>query len=144
MRQGQQEKAIGQEFYVVEPQDARVIGGLQLLITNTGSLPSAPKAAANKAQSDPRINKSVFSIPLATKDELLSASANSLNSRQMTDEAHRKLNRVNRVKQLLGTSTKIDFDQDGKTIKVKTIEDNLNLKAISDKNILEIEKAQQL
>ena len=119
-----------------------MLGGLQLLITNTGSVLSAPKPALIKAQNDPRISKSIFSTPLNTKAELLSAPANSLGTRQITDEAHRKLNRVNRVKELLGTNTKIEYDNDGKTIKVKTIEDNLNLKAISDKNILEIEKAQ--
>ena len=129
---------------MIEPDNVKVIGGLQLLISNVGNSLAAPKAAENKHKNGSLISKAIFSSPIDASEGLVKDSAITMDKKKITDEAYRKLNRINRVKQLIGTNTKIEYDKDGKTIKVKTIQDNLNPKAISDGNAKEIEKMQQL
>ena len=43
MRQGEPSKVIAQEFLVMEPEQAEVVGGLQLLMTNHGRIQKRPK-----------------------------------------------------------------------------------------------------
>lgn len=91
------------------------------MISNIGDLLVVPKAAGNKLQNNSFISKAVFSTPIDSSESLIKESAITIDKKKITDEAYRKLNRVNRVKQLIGTNTKIEYDKDGKTIKVKTI-----------------------
>jgi len=106
---------------VIEPDNVKVIGGLQLLISNVGNLLVVPKAVENKHQNNSLISKAIFSSPIDASEGLVKDSVITIDKKKITDEAYRKLNRVNRVKQLIGTNTKIEYDKDGKTIKVKTI-----------------------
>lgn len=54
MRQGEPSKFVGQEFVVIEPDQAEVVGGLQMVITNHGRILKKPKTIESRDPIDGR------------------------------------------------------------------------------------------